>query len=80
MSNKVCTIDNIKDLSAEYLGAAGFAQAKRDCAADETCKSIVDVSVAFGYEKLGKQFLLCNSGADEVEDSIDGDIYIKGDF
>merc|ERR1712136_520608 len=59
IENKTCTIDNIKDTPATYLGLKGLAQAKEDCRADETCKSIVDVSLAFGYEHFGEEFMLC---------------------
>ena len=59
------------DISADYLGLDGFADAKRDCEADETCKSIVDVSKAFGLEHRGEVFQLCKSGADEILNSKD---------
>ena len=78
--NKECTIDNILDISAQYLGVDGFADAKRDCKADETCKSIVDVSKAFGLDQPGERFLLCRSGANEVEDYDSADVWVKGIF
>merc|ERR1719495_2109029 len=76
MANKTCTIDNLIDISADYLGLDGFADAKRDCEADETCKSIVDVSKAFDLER-GERFLLCKSGANEVEDYDSADVWVK---
>ena len=80
IQKKECTIDQILDISAEYLGPDGLAQAKRECAADETCKSVMDVSIALGFDNPGNQFLLCKSGADEVLPSVSADIYVKGDF
>jgi len=77
IENKTCTIDNIKDTPASYVGLKGLAQAKEDCRADETCKSIVDVSLAFGFERFGEEFMLCTSGAEEVEDSDLANVYIK---
>ena len=78
MKNKRCPVWGIKEFSARYLGTEGFAQARRDCAADDTCKAIIDVSETFHLGR-GKQFLLCTS--DEWVGSLgQNDIYIKGDF
>ena len=78
IANMTCTIDNIMDSSAEYLGLKGLDQAKEDCRADKICKSIVDVSLAFGFEKRANKFMLCKSGANEVLESPLADIYVKG--
>ena len=72
IANKVCTTDNIVNSSAIYFGLEGFAHAKRDCEADENCKSIVVLG--------GEQFLLCKSGANEVEDYDSADVWVKGIF
>ena len=89
IENQQCPVAAIKEFSGKYLGTGGFEQATRDCAADDTCKAIVDVSEVFGYPPnvegnlLSKLFLLCT--ADEMVDSWDDtwggvDTYIKGDF
>ena len=83
---KQCPVSAIKDFSDKYLGAGGFAQAIRDCAADDTCKAIVDVSAAFDYYQpsaeptRGFQFLLCTSDERVDGSRSDVDIYVKGDF
>ena len=66
------------DTTTTYLGLDGFALAKQDCAADQACKSIVDVSKALGYEKLNSEFMMCKSAADELVDSDNADVFVKG--